>query len=93
MTHTGLRRDAATVIVRVELFGRAATQSGAREVELEVPAGATLREVAQALVERFPVLDWIPAISRPARNLEYGRWTDPVCDGDEVSFIPPVSGG
>ena len=79
--------------VRVELFGRAATQSGEREVAVEVPEGATLREAAVALVEQFPVLHWIPEICRPARNLEYARWDDPVSDGDEVSFIPPVSGG
>ncbi len=79
--------------VRVELFGRAASQSGEREATVEVPDGATLRHVADALVERLPVLDWIPRICRPARNLEYAQWSDPVADGDEVSFIPPVSGG
>lgn len=79
--------------VRVELFGRAATQSGAREVELEVPEGATLRAVADAVAARYPALSWLPGVCRPARNLEYARWSDPVADGDEVSFIPPVSGG
>jgi molybdopterin synthase catalytic subunit len=79
--------------IRVELFGRAATHSGEREVLLELPPGATLRDAACALVERFPALDWIPQICRPARNLEYARWEDPVAAGDEVSFIPPVSGG
>lgn len=79
--------------VRVELFGRAATQSGAREVVLELPEGSTLRDAALALVERFPVLDWVPQICRPARNLEYGAWSDPAAAGDELSFIPPVSGG
>ena len=79
--------------VRVELFGRAATQSGERETFVDLPEGATLRDAAEAVVQRYPVLEWIPVICRPARNLEYARWTDPVADGDEVSFIPPVSGG
>jgi molybdopterin converting factor small subunit len=79
--------------VRVELFGRAATQSGEREVAVEVEPGATLGDVARALVERYPALSWIPDLCRPARNLEYGKWSDPVSEGDEVSFIPPVSGG
>lgn len=79
--------------IRVELFGRASSQSGEREVSVEVAAGATLRTVAEALVARLPVLAWIPEVCRPARNLEYARWDDPVQDGDEVSFIPPVSGG
>ncbi len=79
--------------VRVELFGRAATQSGAREVVLDLATGAVLRDAAAELCRLYPVLAWIPEICRPARNLEYARWDDPVCDGDEVSFIPPVSGG
>lgn len=79
--------------VRVELFGRAASQSGEREVALEVPEGASLRDVAAALMERLPVLSWVPEVCRPARNLEYANWSDTVAEGDEVSFIPPVSGG
>ena len=79
--------------VRVELFGRVASQCGEREAILELPEGATLREVAQALIDRHPVLAWVPDVCRPARNLEYARWSDPIADGDEVSFIPPVSGG
>jgi molybdopterin synthase catalytic subunit/molybdopterin converting factor small subunit len=79
--------------VVVQLFGRASSQSGEREASVEVPEGATLRDVATALVERFPALEWVPQICRPARNLEYARWPDAVADGDEVSFIPPVSGG
>jgi len=79
--------------VRVELFGRASSQSGERELEVELSEGATLRDAAAEVVKRLPVLEWIPAICRPARNLEYAHWNDPVSDGDEVSFIPPVSGG
>lgn len=79
--------------IRVELFGRAATQSGEREVTLSLSEGATLRDAALALAARFPALAWVPEVCRPARNLEYAAWGDPVADGDEVSFIPPVSGG
>jgi len=79
--------------VKVELFGRASSQSGEREVTVDVEPGAKLRDVARVLVARLPVLAWIPEICRPARNLEYAHWDDAVQDGDEVSFIPPVSGG
>lgn len=60
---------------------------------LELSQGSTLRDAALALAERFPVLAWIPEVCRPARNLEYAHWNDPVHEGDELSFIPPTSGG
>ena len=68
--------------VRVALFGRAADEAGAQEVALEVPDGATLRTVAHGLVARYPQLGWLPAVSRPARNLEYVPWTEPVAEND-----------
>jgi molybdopterin converting factor small subunit len=79
--------------ILVQFFGRAASQSGARQAEVEVASGATLLDVAAAVVALYPALNWIPQVCRPARNLEYGNWSDLVADGDEVSFIPPVSGG
>jgi molybdopterin synthase sulfur carrier subunit len=30
---------------------------------------------------------------RVARNGEFADWTDSANDGDEIAFIPPVSGG
>jgi len=79
--------------VRLELFGRVASQCGVRELGLELPPGSTLRDAALALVERYPALAWVPDVCRPARNLEYAHWDTPVAEGDEVSFIPPASGG
>ena len=87
------RENLLLMMVRVEVFGRAATQSGERALEVEVPAGASLRDVAAAVTGRFPQLEWIAQACRPARNLEYAQWSDLVAEGDEVSFIPPVSGG
>ena len=79
--------------VRVVLFGRAADQAGVREVELEVPAGASLRVVVERLAERHPAVAWLGRASRPARNQEYAAWDEAAEEGDELSFIPPVSGG
>ncbi len=79
--------------VRVLLFGRAADQAGTRELPLTVPAAATMREVVEALAEERPALCWLARGSRPARNLEYVAWDEPAAENDEISFVPPVSGG
>jgi molybdopterin synthase catalytic subunit len=82
-----------TIAVRVELMGRAATQAGVRSVHLELPTGATAADAAVQLSRAHPELAWLRQIARPAVNLEYVGWEHALADGDEVAFIPPVSGG
>ena len=36
---------------------------------------------------------WPLASLRVAVDGEFARWPDPVRDGSEIAFIPPVSGG
>jgi molybdopterin synthase sulfur carrier subunit len=36
---------------------------------------------------------WPQASLRVAVDGEFARWVDPVRDGSEIAFIPPVSGG
>jgi molybdopterin synthase catalytic subunit len=79
--------------VRALLFARLREQAGTNSAELELPAGATVRDVYEALRERFPRLEPQLTIVRPARNQEFANWEDAVADGDEVAFVPPVSGG
>jgi len=78
--------------VMVELVGRAA-EAGERTVPLELPDGATPADAAERLAARFPALDWLRRATKPAVNLEYTTWDHPLQEGDEVAFIPPVSGG
>jgi len=80
------------ICVTVELVGRAA-EAGERTLSLELPDGATPADVAGRLTARFPALDWLRRVTNPAVNLEYTTWDHPLQDGDEVAFIPPVSGG
>ena len=62
-------------------------------MERQVPDGSTVRAVWETLAREFPVLkDYEVSIST-AVNAEYSRMDAPVADGDEVAFLPPVSGG
>jgi len=81
------------VRVRVRLFALQRELAGSREVSLELPAGATVETSWAAVVERHPVLAPGRPSVRFARNGEYADPTTTLADGDEVAFIPPVSGG
>ena len=78
--------------ITVELVGRAA-EAGERSVALDLPEGASPADVAERLVDRYPALAWLRQAAKPAVNLEYTTWDHPLQDGDEIAFIPPVSGG
>jgi molybdopterin converting factor small subunit len=78
--------------ITVELVGRAAVAEE-RTVALELPDGATPADAAARLTTRYPALEWLRRATKPAVNLEYTTWDHLLQEGDEVAFIPPVSGG
>jgi molybdopterin converting factor subunit 1 len=81
------------VLVTVRVFARLRELTGAAELQRELPEGAVARTAWDALVHEFPALAaYTPAISC-AVNAEYARWSTALAHGDEVAFLPPVSGG
>jgi molybdopterin converting factor subunit 1 len=79
--------------VTVRLFARLREIAGAADLTRDVPAPATAATVWASLVAEFPALaPYAPTISC-AVNEEYAKLSTPVREGDEVAFLPPVSGG
>ena len=77
----------------VRLFARLRDIAGASELGRDVASGATIGSIWRGLVAEFPDLaDYERSISS-AVNADYARMDQPVRDGDEVAFLPPVSGG
>ena len=79
--------------VRVRLFAIQRELAGTREIGLDLADGATVETSWAAVVERHPVLAPGRPSVRFARNGEYADAATALADGDEVAFIPPVSGG
>jgi molybdopterin converting factor subunit 1 len=79
--------------IRVRLFAIQRELAGAREVPLELEDGATVEDAWAAVAARFPVLAPGRPSVRFARNGDYAEPGTTLGDGDEVAFIPPVSGG
>jgi molybdopterin synthase catalytic subunit len=81
------------IAVRARLFARLREQAGTDTEMLELPAASTLADVYEALRRRHPALESDRSAVRAALNREFKDWSERVADGDEVAFIPPVSGG
>ena len=78
--------------VRVRLFAGMKDRLGAGEILLEdLPPDATVADARAAIESRCPGLRGFTAAA--AVNLEYADASRRLRDGDEVAFIPPVSGG
>lgn len=81
--------------IRVRLFAAIRETLGREAVELTLAVGATPEDVWQALLH----LDPSGALATRRMNLAaainrmYAKFDAPLADGDEVVFIPPVSGG
>ena len=79
--------------VTIRLFARLRDLAGSGELVRDVVAPATVQTVWQALVTEMPSLrEYEPSMS-VAVNADYARMSAAVQDGDEVAFLPPVSGG
>lgn len=81
------------MLVTVRLFARLREIAGASELPLDLPPGATVRDAWQALADRQPDVAAYERTISCAVNEDYARMTAELHDGDEVAFLPPVSGG
>lgn len=79
--------------VTVRLFARLKDLAGAGELVRDVAGPATVKTVWDALVADVPALVEYERNMSVAVNAEYARMGAAVHDGDEVAFLPPVSGG
>ena len=79
--------------MNVKLFARLRELVGAGDLTIEVPGGTTVADVWAAVVAAHPAAGAYARSMSCAVNLDYARMTTTVSDGDEVAFLPPVSGG
>ena len=79
--------------VTVRLFARLRDIAGAAQLTRELPEGATARLLWNTLAaEHAGLAAYRDAVSI-AVNAEYSKMSRRLADGDEVAFLPPVSGG
>jgi molybdopterin synthase sulfur carrier subunit len=82
--------------VKVRLFAQLRELAGRGDWDDNVddPGGdASAATVWHAVVRRHPALEPFGGTISCAVNANFARMTTAVHDGDEVAFLPPVSGG
>ena len=79
--------------VKVKLFAMLRERAGAADALHELPDGATVKELWDKLRREHAGLAGVELRLLYAVNSEYVGLEQPLSDGDEVAFIPPVSGG
>jgi molybdopterin synthase sulfur carrier subunit len=79
--------------VNVLFFGRVRELTGLAQESVELPAGATLSDLFDHYTARFPRLAEFRASLVASRNQEFAAWDTLLSAGDDIAFLPPVSGG
>jgi molybdopterin converting factor subunit 1 len=79
--------------ITVRYFAAHRDITGQSEQRLALEQGATVGSLWELLVAQYPRLGGYSGRLLYAVNQEFATLTTELSDGDEVAFIPPVSGG
>jgi molybdopterin converting factor subunit 1 len=82
-----------TVCVKVLFFGRLKEVIGLSEESVELSRGSDIEALFADYAARYPQLRQYRPSVVASRNQEFASWSTPLLSGDEVAFLPPVSGG
>ena len=79
--------------ITVKLFASARELAGGESIMVELPTGATVARLRQALMERLPGARELLARSLFAIDCDYAADDNGLDASAEIACIPPVSGG
>ena len=79
--------------VKVLFFGRLKELTSLVEDTRDMPDGSTLADLFSSYAQRFPALADFRSSLVASRNQEFSAWDTRLASGDEIAFLPPVSGG
>ena len=79
--------------IRVLFFASLAGIAGGRERQVESAEVTDVISVFNKFAAEFPAMEGHRTTVLFSVNSEFARPDTPVRDGDEIAFLPPVSGG
>lgn len=81
------------ILVKMLFFGQLKDIAGGAELSRHMPAGSTTESLFEQIAGEFPRLGALRGSVVLARNAVFVRSAEALADGDEIAFLPPVSGG
>lgn len=90
---TKIENTTGTITVKLLHFAVNREMLKANEEQMQLPSGSTAADAWARLIERAPKLAQGTRSQMVAVNSRYANMTQELFDGDELAFIPPVSGG
>ncbi|MGK7879746.1 MAG: MoaD/ThiS family protein [Crocosphaera sp.] len=82
-----------SITVTIKLFAIYQEVYGIPELIRQFPLETTVSEVLSLIIEEHPQLQKWQSITRFSINYKFVEGDTKLQDGDELVFIPPVSGG
>ena len=82
-----------SVRVKVLFFGRLKDVVGQSEESIDLADSSTIEQLFALYASRIPELGKYRSSVVASCNEEFASWDTPLRPGDEVAFLPPVSGG
>ena len=80
--------------VRILFFGKLADLVPETEFQQQIEPGTTVSDVYEKLARQYPLQ---PLTQKPnikvALNQQLSDWDQTLSPGDELAFLPPVTGG
>jgi molybdopterin converting factor subunit 1 len=82
-----------SIRVKVLFFGRLKEIAGRNQDSLDIAADSDIESLFAHYASRYPELQQYRSSLVASRNQEFAPWNTALHAGDEVAFLPPVSGG
>lgn len=82
-----------SIRVTVLFFGRLKDVAGDAEDSAEFAEATTIEQLFALYTARYPELAKYRSSVVASRNREFAAWDTRLRSGDEIAFLPPVSGG
>ncbi len=82
-----------SIMITIKLFAAYQEAYGVPELTRQFPAQTTVNTVLEMLIKEHPELETWRELTRFGVDLQFVEADTVLKDGDELVFIPPVSGG